>query len=700
MSRPPPQMPPRPEPRTSSAGARAMLATAPAPAPPHKDPPSIWGETPFPPSQAKAGEYAVLGDNDDDVHDDIDLDEPKSYSRGGGAPAAAATSGGKPSLSAFKQKFKSKASEAAKVTAEWRARAAEKGTELSAKAKGAVADWESKAKERSSNVARNGSPNGSGSVGGSDASSAVFGCSVAEAVERSKVGQFNAMCGYPEHVVRALPAVFFRSVEALNVNGLDEVGIYRISGSTSEVANIRSMFNSGQDVELVGQQIDCNAIASLFKAWLRELPESILTESVASQLSRLYQASANDSIDPTTDTKLLAETHAIFAAASLPFINRCILYVLFGHLSLVASKESVNKMSVGNLQVIFCPTLGIGSHLFKVLVAEYEPLFGGVQSESPPPPVKASSRYSDARPVAAGGSGLPAAPAAPPKPVRARPSSTSASTTFGSGSSAATTSLRPSSASESPSVMSYSVAPSTTPVWESVSTVPVATARGVPPPTMRVSWGSAIDNFAGISESPASSPTTSSLVSPFSPVESDAEGTSVLGNLMDDMDPFADVVPSAAQQAPVLVPTVMHPGPAAGGGGGGAAPVIPPRHHAPAYAGSVNSGAGAGGSAGVGMIWTPPRKGSLEYAPPGRTAQQPQQMQQQAFQQYQPHQQQQQQISSLNFPPQQQYPQQQPLQPASFQTPLYPSSNFTSQKPLDLQPPARFDSWKPSDPAS
>ncbi|KAJ3175675.1 hypothetical protein HDU87_005816 [Geranomyces variabilis] len=676
MSRPPPQMPPRPEPRTSSAGARAMLATAPPPVPPHKDPPTVWGETPFPPSQSNAGNYAVLGDNDDDAHDDVDLDEPKSYGNAGGASAAAATGGGKPSLSAFKQKFKSKASEAAKVTAEWRARAAEKGTELSAKAKGAVADWESKAKERGSNAGRNGSPNGSGSVG-ADASSAIFGCSLAEAVERSKVGRFNATCGYPEHVVRALPAVFFRSIEALNVNGLEEVGIYRISGSTSEVTNIRSMFNSGQDVELVGQQIDCNAIASMFKAWLRELPESILTESVASQLSRLYQTSANDSVDPTTDTKLLAETHAIFAAASLPFITRCILYVLFGHLSLVASKESVNKMSVGNLQVIFCPTLGIGSQLFKVLVAEYEPLFGGVRTENPPPPVRAASRYSDGRPAATGGPGLPSAPAAPQKPARVRPSSTSASATLGSGSGAATTSLRPSSASESPSVMSYSVAPSTTAVWESVSTVPVTTARGVPPPTMRVSWGSAKDNFTGISESPLSSPTTASLVSPFSPVDGDAEGASVLGSLMDDMDPFADEVPSAAQQAPVLVPTVLHPG-AAVVGGGGAAPVRPPRHHAPAFVGSGNTGgAGTGGSAGgVGAIWTPPRKGSLEYAPPGRAPQQPQQMQQQTFQQYQPHQQ-----------------QQQPLQPAQFQ-------NFTSQKPLDLQPPARFDSWKPSDPAS
>ncbi|KAJ3154487.1 hypothetical protein HDU86_004616 [Geranomyces michiganensis] len=684
MSRPPPTMPPRPEPRTSSAGARTMLASAPPSAPPHKEQPTVWGEPSFAPSPI-AGEYAVLGDNDDDVQDDVDLEEHKANASSGGTSAAASTGAVKPSLSAFKQKFKSKASEAAKATAEWRARAAEKGTELSAKAKGAVADWESKAKERN-NATRNGSPNGSGPVGGDSAatSNAVFGVSIAEALERSKIGKVSATCGYPEHVVRALPAVFFRSVEALNINGLDEVGIYRISGSTSEVANIRSMFSSGQDVELVGKQIDCNAIASLFKAWLRELPESILTEQVATKLSRLYQTSANDSVDPTTDSKLLADTRAIFADASLPFSIRCMLYVLFGHLSLVASKESVNKMSVGNLQVIFCPTLGIGSQLFKVLVAEYEPLFGGVRTESPPPPAKVGSRYSDGRLATTPGSGA-LAPGPPQKPVRSRPSSTSASTALSSGSGSGMATLqgqmRPASASESPTVLSYSKAPPTAPIWESVNTVPVATSRGAPPPTMRVSWGSAKDNISGTSEPSATSPIIASQVSPFSPVESDAEGTSVLGNLMDDMDPFADVVSYPAAEAPVLVPTKLHSGGNGGGevlgGGGGssATPVVPPRHHAPAFGGG-NSGAGG---AGPGMIWTPPRIGSLEYAQPGRSPPQPLQTQQQIVQQ--------------QFPQQYSHHQQQQQQQQEQHQSSLP------RQPLDPQPPARFDSWKPSDTA-
>lgn len=175
-------------------------------------------------------------------------------------------SASKPGLSSFKEKMKSKASEAAKVTAEWRAKAAEKSTELQAKAKVVVGEWETKARERMNSHQ---SSTASKSASSETVTSSIFGVLLPEAVERSRVGTVKNIT-YPEEVVRNLPAVAYRCVEYLEAVGLDEVGIYRVSGSTTEVGNLRNLFNTGADVELVGEQIDPNAVASLFKAWLRE----------------------------------------------------------------------------------------------------------------------------------------------------------------------------------------------------------------------------------------------------------------------------------------------------------------------------------------------------------------------------------------------------------------------------------------------
>lgn len=58
-----------------------------------------------------------------------------------------------------------------------------------------------------------------------------------------------------------------------------------------------------------------------------------------------------------------------------------LLQLLFTHLSRVASKEDVNKMGISNLQVIFCPTLGMTSTLFAALVGGAGELFGSGEWE-------------------------------------------------------------------------------------------------------------------------------------------------------------------------------------------------------------------------------------------------------------------------------------------------------------------------------
>lgn len=63
--------------------------------------------------------------------------------------------------------------------------------------------------------------------------------------------------------------------------GLTFEGIYRISGVKSKVQALRDMYNRGEVVCL--KEYDPHTVASLFKLFLRELPEPLLTKHLNPQ---------------------------------------------------------------------------------------------------------------------------------------------------------------------------------------------------------------------------------------------------------------------------------------------------------------------------------------------------------------------------------------------------------------------------------
>lgn len=96
-----------------------------------------------------------------------------------------------------------------------------------------------------------------------------------------------------------LPAVVFRCIQYLEDKKADqEEGIYRLSGSSAVIKNLKDMFNQGSfsqtlawrianlvaegDIDLLAsdEYWDPHAIAGLLKSYLRELPASILTREL------------------------------------------------------------------------------------------------------------------------------------------------------------------------------------------------------------------------------------------------------------------------------------------------------------------------------------------------------------------------------------------------------------------------------------
>lgn len=103
---------------------------------------------------------------------------------------------------------------------------------------------------------------------------AVFGMPIAEAVEYWPPKDMPDTC---------LPAVVYRCLEYLEAqDAANEEGIFRLSGSSVVIKNLRDRFNNEGDFDILAdeQYFDVHAVASLLKLYLRELPSTILTRDL------------------------------------------------------------------------------------------------------------------------------------------------------------------------------------------------------------------------------------------------------------------------------------------------------------------------------------------------------------------------------------------------------------------------------------
>ncbi|KAJ1561640.1 hypothetical protein HK096_003910 [Nowakowskiella sp. JEL0078] len=212
----------------------------------------------------------------------------------------------------------------------------------------------------------------------------IFGEPLKIAVERSRID--------PEYHV---PAVITRCVLYLESTALEEVGIYRLSGSTTLVNHLKMIFNQNGDCHDVEEHVDDpHAISSLLKLYLRELPDHILTDKLREEFNKLTaplnaaitNSQNNSDADlSVVDPKILA--HMRHLVSFLPIENYSLLAVLGRHLSRVAAMNELNKMTFINLQLIFSQTLLISSPVLRVLIEHWFELFTfpypGITTSSP-----------------------------------------------------------------------------------------------------------------------------------------------------------------------------------------------------------------------------------------------------------------------------------------------------------------------------
>ncbi|KAJ2090087.1 hypothetical protein IW138_002897 [Coemansia sp. RSA 986] len=148
---------------------------------------------------------------------------------------------------------------------------------------------------------------------------------------------------------KVLPPIVEKCLTEIELRGLEEVGIYRVSGAAADVSRLRLLFNTDPDsIDLShGDFQDINVVSGVMKQFLRELPEPLMTYN-------LYDGFINAASIDDYDERLWAIKDLVHA---LPAANYTVLKRLGEHLERVTDYEEVNHMYGTNLALVFGPSL-------------------------------------------------------------------------------------------------------------------------------------------------------------------------------------------------------------------------------------------------------------------------------------------------------------------------------------------------------
>ena len=70
---------------------------------------------------------------------------------------------------------------------------------------------------------------------------------------------------------------FFFPPKKLIFPGVNEEGIFRISGSLEQILKLKSRLDSGHSIDFFEENSDCHVIAGLLRLYFRELPDPLFT---------------------------------------------------------------------------------------------------------------------------------------------------------------------------------------------------------------------------------------------------------------------------------------------------------------------------------------------------------------------------------------------------------------------------------------
>ncbi|CAH0552647.1 unnamed protein product [Brassicogethes aeneus] len=141
-----------------------------------------------------------------------------------------------------------------------------------------------------------------------------------------------------------IPAVIERLLKQIEISGLYTEGIYRKSGVSSKIKELKCRLEENvETVDFSGYHV--HVLASVFKSFLREMPEPLLTFDCYENFITAANLSA--------DTDRIATLYDILK--KLPPSNYDLMERLMFHLARIALHEDTNRMSSASLAIVFAP---------------------------------------------------------------------------------------------------------------------------------------------------------------------------------------------------------------------------------------------------------------------------------------------------------------------------------------------------------
>ncbi|MBZ3883421.1 Unconventional myosin-IXa [Sciurus carolinensis] len=145
---------------------------------------------------------------------------------------------------------------------------------------------------------------------------------------------------------RSVPLVVEKLINYIEMHGLYTEGIYRKSGSTNKIKELRQGLDT--DAESVNlDDYNIHVIASVFKQWLRDLPNPLMTFELYEEFLRAM------GLQERKET--IRGVYSVIDQLSRTHLNT--LERLIFHLVRIALQEDTNRMSANALAIVFAPCI-------------------------------------------------------------------------------------------------------------------------------------------------------------------------------------------------------------------------------------------------------------------------------------------------------------------------------------------------------
>lgn len=145
-----------------------------------------------------------------------------------------------------------------------------------------------------------------------------------------------------------IPTQIDQLITKIEMHGLYSEGIYRKSGLTSKIKELKlkmSELKADESSDIDYESYNVHVLTNVLKSFLREMPEPLLTFDRYDDFLR-----ASDLSDDSDRVHTL-----LSLIKKLPPVHHALLERLIFHLALVAQREQYNRMSASALAIVFAP---------------------------------------------------------------------------------------------------------------------------------------------------------------------------------------------------------------------------------------------------------------------------------------------------------------------------------------------------------